>query len=142
MSRLLSTGFPVFVVCTLFTLAAPFAPFAPFASADQLNHQERIVEGVVNCHGDGYFKFALVDGTNPPQVYWSNNGSINGQTTNAEPSAAVQLTVTRGLYSVVLGDATIANMTDIPGQRVPQCGRALAAVVRQCGGRPVRVARA
>ena len=32
----------------------------------------------------------------------------------AQPTAAVSLTVTKGLYSVLLGDATLPNMTAIP----------------------------
>ena len=53
------------------------------------------------------FKFALVNAAGTT-TYWSNNGSsVNG----SEPSAAVTLTVTKGLYSVLLGDTSIANMT-------------------------------
>lgn len=77
-------------------------------------HQGRIMEGAVNYHGPGFFKFALINATDPPTVHWSNDGSLDGQTTNDEPTAAVQRTVTRGRYSILLGDAGIANMTAIP----------------------------
>ena len=46
--------------------------------------------------------------TNGTTTYWSNNGSSSG---GSEPSAAVTLTVTKGLYFVLLGDTSIANMT-------------------------------
>ena len=40
--------------------------------------------------------------------YWSNDGSSsNGN----QPTAAIALAVTRGLYSVLLGDTTLSNMT-------------------------------
>ena len=72
-----------------------------------INYQGRVLSGSTNFDGSGSFKFALVN-TNGTTTYWSNNGSsVNG----SEPSAAVTLTVTKGLYSVLLGDTSIANMT-------------------------------
>jgi len=51
----------------------------------------------------------------PPDItyttYWSNDGtSVNG----SQPTAAVSVGVNNGLFSVVLGDTTVANMTAIP----------------------------
>src|SRR6185503_18358800 len=43
--------------------------------------------------------------------YWSNNGT---STAGSQPTAAVALTVIKGLYSVLLGDATLPNMTIVP----------------------------
>ena len=74
-----------------------------------INYQGRVAVGGTNFSGAGQFKFALVnrDGTGS---YWSNDGtSANG----SEPAAAIPLTVVNGLYSVLLGDATLANMTVI-----------------------------
>jgi hypothetical protein len=70
-----------------------------------INYQGRIVDNGTNFDGTGLFEFALV---NPGGTtnYWSNDGSAAGQ-----PSLAVSLTVTKGLYSVLLGDTTISNMT-------------------------------
>ena len=70
-----------------------------------INYQGRVTVGGTNFNGTGTFKFALVnsDGTTN---YWSNDGTAVGQ-----PATAVSLTVTKGLYSVLLGDTTIANMT-------------------------------
>jgi hypothetical protein len=57
--------------------------------------------------GDGYFKLAIVD-TAGSISYWSNDGSSTG---GAEPATAVQLAVSDGLFSVLLGDTTVAGMT-------------------------------
>jgi len=75
-----------------------------------LSYQGRVAVGEVNFDGIGLFKFALVnaDGT---VTYWSNDGtSLNG----GEPSAEVSVNVRRGIYSVLLGDTSIANMGTIP----------------------------
>jgi hypothetical protein len=45
------------------------------------------------------------------QTLWSNDNSSNNGT---EPSSAVSLSVANGLYSVLLGDTSITNMTAIP----------------------------
>ena len=86
--------------------------FSPLhAQVPQLiNYQGRVVVGSTNFDGTGQFKFALVT-ENGATTYWSNNGSsVNG----SEPSAAVSLPVSKGLYSVLLGDATLPNMSVIP----------------------------
>ena len=63
-----------------------------------LNYQGRVSVGGTNFDGTGRFKFALVN-NGASQTYWSNG--VN----------TVSLTVTKGLYSVLLGDTGIANMT-------------------------------
>ena len=75
-----------------------------------LNHQGRIAVNGVNFDGNGQFKFALVnaDGT---QSYWSNDGTSQA---GAQPTAAVTLAVTKGLYAVLLGDPALPNMTEVP----------------------------
>jgi hypothetical protein len=57
--------------------------------------------------GTGYFKFAVVDvaGTT---TYWSNDGTSTG---GGEPTAAVTLAVSEGLFSVLLGDTALGGMT-------------------------------
>jgi hypothetical protein len=63
--------------------------------------------------GSGYTSAPTVTIATPPpnlayQTYWSNDGSsLNGN----QPTAAVPLTVIKGLYAVLLGDTTISNMT-------------------------------
>ena len=75
-----------------------------------LNYQGRVAVGTVNFDGSGSFKFALVNAAGDT-TYWSNDGT---STTGSEPTAAVSLTVTKGLYSVLLGDTALANMTAVP----------------------------
>ena len=75
-----------------------------------INYQGRVAVGVVNFDGNGLFKFALVNGASTT-TYWSNDGT---STVGDEPTAAVTLTVSKGLYSVLLGDTTLTNMTVVP----------------------------
>lgn len=76
-----------------------------------INYQGRVTVGGTNFNGSGQFKFALVNNSGAT-TFWSNNGtSVAG----SEPSAAVALSVANGLYSVALGDATLPNMTAVPG---------------------------
>src|ERR1700720_827868 len=72
-----------------------------------INYQGRVLSGTTNFDGSGQFKFALVN-TNGTAAYWTND---NTHLDGTEPSAAVTLTVTKGLYSVLLGDTTLAGMT-------------------------------
>src|SRR5947209_511949 len=75
-----------------------------------ISYQGRLLSGGTNFSGPGQFKFALVNSNGAP-TYWSNNGSsVNG----SEPTAAVTVVVAGGLFTVLLGDATLANMTAIP----------------------------
>ncbi len=85
---------------------------APAQVPQLISYQGRITVDGTNFHGSGLFKFALV-GTNgaAPATYWSNDGTSRE---GNPPAAAVALKVDRGLYSVLLGDATLANMQPIP----------------------------
>ncbi len=69
-----------------------------------LNYQGRVSVGGTNFDGTGQFKFSLIN-TNGTTNYWSNDGRTTGQ-----PVTAVPLTVTKGLYSVLLGDTTVTGM--------------------------------
>jgi hypothetical protein len=70
----------------------------------------------VNNPGSGYTSSPTVAIAPPPAnitytTYWSNDGtSVNG----SEPAAAVGVGVSNGLFTVVLGDTTLANMQAIP----------------------------
>ncbi len=66
--------------------------------------------GTVNFNGTGQFAFALVN-SNGTTTFWSNDGTSNA---GSQPVSAVALTVTNGLYSVLLGDTTLTNMAAIP----------------------------
>ena len=103
---------------TLFTLrkisllgALLFASLTASADVPQLiNYQGRVAVGSVNFDGTGQFKFALVNDSGST-TFWSNDGTSNA---GAEPTAAVSLSVTKGLYSVQLGDLGLANMQAVP----------------------------
>ncbi len=73
-----------------------------------LNYQGRVQVGTNDFNGTGHFKFALVnsDGT---ATYWSNDGTPAGQ-----PAASVNLPVSKGLYSVLLGNTNLPGMTSLP----------------------------
>src|SRR4029450_5650422 len=92
-------------------LAAIISTSALQAEVPQLlNYQGRVAVDAVNFEGTGQFKFALVnaDGTT---TFWSNDDtSVAG----SEPAAGVALTVSKGLYSVLIGDTALANMSAIP----------------------------
>lgn len=67
----------------------------------------------VDNPGSGYTSTPTVTIAPPPPnitytTYWNNDGTSGG-----EPSAAVNIFVTNGLFTVVLGDTTLANMTAI-----------------------------
>jgi hypothetical protein len=65
--------------------------------------------------GSGYTSAPTVTIAAPPLdisyiTYWSNDGT---STNGAEPTSDVSVNVANGLFTVVLGDTTIANMTAI-----------------------------
>jgi hypothetical protein len=72
-----------------------------------INYQGRVVVGTTNFNGTGFFRFALVN-ANGSTTYWSNDGTSSA---GSQPMNAVSLTVSKGLYSVLLGDTSVANMT-------------------------------
>jgi hypothetical protein len=98
------------LIACLVVLAAMLAGIASAALPQTLNHQGRIAVEGVNFDGNGQFKFALVN-ANGTATYWSNDGS---SVAGAAPAAAVTLTVSKGLYAVLLGNTALANMTAIP----------------------------
>ena len=62
-------------------------------------------QGEVRVNGDpytddGYFMFAVVNAAGDT-TYWSNDGTSTG---GNPPTAAVELAVSEGLFSVLLGD--------------------------------------
>jgi hypothetical protein len=75
-----------------------------------LHYQGRILSGTSSApvDGTGYFKFALVNGDGSTR-YWGNSPDVSP--VDGVPDAAVLLSVSRGLYSVALGDTNIPNMT-------------------------------
>jgi hypothetical protein len=102
----LCVRFACVVVAVLSGLFAPLRAQVP----QLINYQGRVAVGGVNFSGSGSFQFALVN-TNGTATYWSNDGT---SAAGSEPTSAVAIPVTNGLYSVLLGDTSLANMTAIP----------------------------
>jgi hypothetical protein len=75
-----------------------------------LSYQGRLTAAGTNFNGQTQFKFALVNGSGTV-TFWSNDNSSSG---GAEPTQSVPLTVTQGLFTVMLGDASLSNMQPIP----------------------------
>jgi hypothetical protein len=79
-------------------------------SAGLIHYQGRILAGPTVFDGTGQFKFSLVNGGGS-QTLWRNAPDANN---DSEPDQAVSVSVTRGLYSVNLGDTALSNMAAIP----------------------------
>lgn len=76
-----------------------------------IHYQGRVLSGGSAFEGSGHFKFAIVN-ADASQTYWLNSSDGNG---DGEPDNFVAVPVTRGLYSVLLGDDSIPNMAPLPG---------------------------
>jgi len=83
-----------------------------------------VVTGVsITSPGSGYSSTPTVTlATPPPNIftttYWSNDGTVDG----SEPATAVSVPVTNGLFTVAVGDPTLANMEAIPATLFNQTG--------------------
>jgi len=75
-----------------------------------ISYQGRVGVDGVNFDGSGQFKFAFVNAAGTT-TYWSNDGS---STAGSEPGTAIAIPVSKGLYSILLGDATLAHMSIVP----------------------------
>ena len=102
---------------SLRTMARVAVLVAVLASAVQaadvpgiIAYQGRISVSGGPYNGTGQFKFALVN-TAGTTTYWSNDGT---GVAGAEPTAAVLVGVQGGLFTVLLGDTNVANMTVVP----------------------------
>jgi hypothetical protein len=75
-----------------------------------INYQGRVTVAGTPVDAAAFFKFALVDGdgTTATTTYWSNDGTSTG---GSEPTSQVTLTVNKGLYAVLLGDAGMPPIT-------------------------------
>jgi hypothetical protein len=81
--------------------AAPAQGGAPTVVA----YQGEVRLGGTPHSGLGYFKFAVVNAAGTT-TYWSNDGTSSG-----EPTNPIKLEVSDGLFSVLLGDIDLDNMT-------------------------------
>jgi hypothetical protein len=92
------------------TASEPAAVTKPDAGPPptMVNYQGTLkVDGSI-YEGAGYFKFAIMDDdtTDGTTNYWAHDGTGSG-----EPTTYVTLTVSNGLFNVLLGDPSVANMT-------------------------------
>ena len=94
---------------TLARAAPGIAPLAPQGSAAPaiVSYQGRVQVSGAPFTGSGYFKFAIVNQAGNT-TYWSNDGTSSG---GSEPTNAVQLSVSNGLFTVLLGDTSLSGMT-------------------------------
>jgi hypothetical protein len=101
--------FNTFVSACALWLAA--ASLAQAEVPSTLSYQGRVqVEGN-DFTGTGQFKFALVSQGPTYDTYWSNDGTSTG---GSEPADAVSVAVNGGLFTVLLGDTTLAHMQAVP----------------------------
>ena len=98
-----------YIIAVIFGFGFP-SPRANAQVPQLINYQGRVVVGTENFDGTGYFKFAFVNATGTVS-YWTNDATHFDGT---EPDSSVTLAVTKGLYSVLLGDATMTNLTANP----------------------------
>jgi hypothetical protein len=75
-----------------------------------ISYQGRVGVDGVNFDGSGQFKFAFINAAGTT-TYWSNDGS---STAGSEPGTAINIQVSKGLYAVLLGDATLDHMSIVP----------------------------
>ena len=73
-----------------------------------VSYQGQVMVGGLPYNGQGYFKFAILNQAGDT-TYWTNDGTASG-----EPANAVALTITGGLFNVLLGDTSLANMNALP----------------------------
>jgi hypothetical protein len=96
------------IVLVVALLAATGPTGAQSGAPTVVSYQGQVTVGGTPYDGTGYFKFAVVNAAGDT-TYWSNDGTASG-----EPANAVQLTVSNGLFNVLLGDTSLANMTALP----------------------------
>ena len=95
------------VALVVMAQAAPMAIIQEAGSPSVVSYQGLVTVSGNPYSGAGYFKFAIVDSTGTTSFWSNDNTSING----GEPTTAVQLAVSNGLFSVLLGDTTLSGMT-------------------------------
>ena len=74
-----------------------------------ITYSGRITVDGQSFTGQGQFKFAFVNGDGS-RTYWTHDGNA---TLSGEPTAGLSLTVSQGVYSIRLGDASIAGMAPL-----------------------------
>ena len=103
--------YPVIIVLMLalagLVTATPAPQQTQSGAPSMVSYQGQVTQGGTPFSGTGYFKFAIIDSAGTTS-YWSNDGT---STVGSEPTAGVALSVNTGLFNVLLGDTTLAGMT-------------------------------
>ena len=114
-------GLAIIIVLVVALLAITSPTGAQSGAPAVVSYQGQVTVDDSPYDGTGYFKFALVDQAGTTST-WSNDGtSIDG----SEPSTAVSLTVSSGLFTVLLGDTDLTNMAALPASAFDGTDRAL-----------------
>jgi hypothetical protein len=111
MGRAVLVALPLLAVLLLWVTlgrAAPGrAPAAQNGAPALVSYQGEVRTGTTPYVGTGHFKFSVVNAAGDT-TYWSNDGTGTG---GDEPSAAVALDVSNGVFSLLLGDTTLGGMS-------------------------------
>ena len=95
----------------VYFLFAPSLFFSANATPPVVNYAGQVAVQGEPFEGVGSFKFALVSSQGTATIsHWSNDGS---STAGSEPDANVSVQVSGGLYSVLLGNASIPGMSSL-----------------------------
>jgi hypothetical protein len=74
-----------------------------------ITYQGSVTDNGAAFSGSGLFKFALIS-SNGTVTFWSNDGTSAAA---SQPNSAVTDTVSRGLFTISLGDSSVSNMEPI-----------------------------
>ena len=80
-----------------------------FAVPSVINYAGQVAVDGEAFTGNGSFKFAIVNETGST-TYWSNDGTSSA---GSEPTSSVSVSVSGGLYSILLGNSAIQGMNAI-----------------------------
>jgi hypothetical protein len=109
------------LVLLVVLLASASSTWAQSGAPTVVSYQGQVTVGGVPYDGTGYLKFAIVNAAGDTS-YWSNDGTSSA---GDEPTDAVALTVSNGLFSVLLGDTALANMGALPASAFDGADRTL-----------------
>jgi len=116
MKRYLSISISIILVITALVLGGRYArarvesrPLAASGAPTMVSYQGLVTVDGTPYEGTGYFMLAVVNAVGNT-TYWSNDGT---STVGDVPTNAISLTVTGGLFNVLLGDISLTNMTTL-----------------------------
>ena len=108
----IALALPLLALTGLLTVLAAHPGAAPatvaLSAPTTLAYQGQVEANGQPFTGQGQFKFAIVSSSGA-QVFWTNDGT--GIVPVDQPASAVSLTVTEGLFNVLLGDTSLPHMT-------------------------------